>query len=105
LGCLINADCNELLELPYNDPNLESVSISISIGVNIFSPTILLSISTFKVEFIFLMILFLKVFLIFLQSCPQSNGEFMSINQFSHPVGASSFTIFDVEHIYTVGSS
>ena len=105
MGCLINADCNELLELPYNDPNLESVSVSISIGVNIFSPTILLSISTFRVELIFLMILFLKVFLIFFQSCPLSNGEFMSINQFSHPVGASSFTIFDVEQIYTVGSS
>ena len=49
LGCLIKADCNELLELPYNDPNLESVSVSISTGVNIFSLIILFSISTFKV--------------------------------------------------------
>ena len=95
----MKADCNELLELPYNEPNLESVSISISIGVNIFSPIILLSISTFKVELIFLMIHFFSSFLIFSQSCPLSYGEFMSINQFSHPAGASPLTIFDVEHI------
>ena len=99
LGCLTNADFNELLELPYNDPNLESVSDSISTGVNIFSPTILLSISTFKVELIFVMIFFLRSFFIFSQSCPSSNGEFISMNQFSQPAGASSFTIFDVEHI------
>ena len=88
-----------MLELPYNDPNLESVSVSISTGVNIFSPIILFSISTFKVELIFLMILSLKFFFIFFQFCPLLNGEFISINQFSQPDGASSFTIFDVEHI------
>ena len=40
----------------------------------------------------------------FLSSSPSSNGELISMNQFSQPAGASSFTIFDVEHIYTVGS-
>ena len=53
LGCLIKADCKELLELPYKDPNLESVLISISTGVNIFSLTIQFSTLSFKVVLIF----------------------------------------------------
>ena len=47
----------------------------------------------------------LKVFLILFQSCPESCGELIKINQFSHPSGASFLTTLEVGQIYIVGSS
>ena len=46
----------------------------------------------------------LKVFLILFQSCTESCGELIKINQFSHPSGASFLTTLEVGHIYIVRS-